>query len=168
MKKILPVFAAALILGLIAFTLLSPSRNPAPAFQLTDLHGKTINNSLLNDRVTLINFWFPTCPECASEMPKLIKMAHDYQGKNFQILGIAVPTNNPADNLDGVRTYAAQKQLPFSVMFDADKSAVQQYIKTELYPTSVLINKRGEVLKTFVGEPDFAQLYQEVDAELAK
>ena len=40
--------------------------------------------------------------------------------------------------------------------------------KKDLYPTSVLVNKRGEVLKTFVGEPNFNELYQTVDLELAK
>ena len=95
-------------------------------------------------------------------------MANDYQGRDFQILGIAVPTNQPADSLDGVKNYAASRKLPFAVMFDADKAVVGKFVKTELYPTSVLINKRGEVLKTFVSEPDFAALYRQVDEELAK
>ena len=53
-------------------------------------------------------------------------------------------------------------------MFDTNKSTTKSFVKTELYPTSVLINKRGEILKTFVGEPDFAALYQEVDSQLVK
>ncbi|ULJ62927.1 TlpA family protein disulfide reductase [Wielerella bovis] len=168
MNKIFAALCAAVIIGLGAFTLFSPATNPAPTFQLSDLKGQNISNANLTDKVTLINFWFPTCPGCVSEMPKLIKMAHDYQGKDFQIIGIAVPTTNPADSLDGVKNYVAKAQIPFQVMFDADKSTVSQFVKNELYPTSVLINKRGEVLKTFVGEPDFAALYQEVNAELAK
>lgn len=167
MKKLFPILTLAAIIGLAVFALM-PKNQSAPAFQIQDLQGKTVSNADLENRVTLINFWFPTCPGCVSEMPKLIKMAHDYQGKDFQILGIAVPTPNPADSLDGVKTYAAKAKIPFNVMFDADKTTVKKFVKTELYPTSVLINKRGEVLKTFVGEPDFQQLYAEVDAELAK
>lgn len=101
-------------------------------------------------------------------MPKLVKMSQDYQGKDFQILGIAEPTPNPADSLDGVKNYVAKQKMTFDVMFDADKSVAKSFLKTELYPTSVLINKRGEVLKVFVGEPDFAKLYEEVNNELAK
>ena len=67
-----------------------------------------------------------------------------------------------------MKNYAASRKLPFAVMFDADKAVVGKFVKTELYPTSVLINKRGEVLKTFVSEPDFAALYRQVDEELAK
>lgn len=163
MKKLFPVLTLIAIIALGVFALM-PSLPKAPEFQLTDLQGKTVSNADLHNRVTLVNFWFPTCPGCVSEMPKLIQMAQDYQGKNFQILAIAVP----ADSLETVRQYAAEQQLPFRVMFDADKKVTQRFVKTELFPTSVLINQRGEVLKTFVGEPDFEQLYQEVNAELAK
>ena len=95
-------------------------------------------------------------------------MARDYQGKEFQILGIAEPTSNPADSLDGVKNYVAKQGIPFEVMFDGDKAVAKKFLKTELYPTSVLLNKKGEVLKTFVGEPDFAALYRVVDDEMAK
>ena len=165
MKKLIAIATAVAMIGLAAFTLFGAPAHPAPSFQLTNLHNQTISNQNLHGKVTLINFWFPTCPGCVSEMPKLIKMAHDYQGKDFQILGIAEPTSNPADSLDGVKNYVAKQGIVFNVMFDADKAVAK---KSELYPTSVLINKQGEVLKTFVGEPDFAALYQTVDAEMAK
>lgn len=162
MKKILSVAAVLAFLGLAVFTLM-PNRQPAPAFVLADLNGQTIDNSRLQGKVTLVNFWFPSCPGCVSEMPKLIKMAHDYQGKDFQILGIAVPV----DPIESVRTYTQERRLPFTVMYDAQQEAVSAFA-TKVYPTSVLIDKNGQVLKTFVGEPDFGQLYQQVDRELDK
>lgn len=163
MKKLLPLFAIAAIIGLIAFTLM-PKTQSAPAFQLTDLNNQPISNADLNNQVSLINFWFPSCRGCVSEMPKLIKMAQDYQHKNFQIIGVAVPI----DPKSSVEKYATERQLPFRVAYDDNKIVTQKFVKTELFPTSVLINKRGEVLKTFVGEPDFTELYQQVDKELAK
>ena len=163
MKKI-GIFAAVLIVAGLIAVMLKPSYSAAPEFSLTDLNGKTVNQDALKNRVSLVNFWFPSCPGCVTEMPKLIQMAKDYQGKDFQILGIAVPVDAEA----AVREYAQQRQLPFTVMFDAQKTATQSFIKTELYPTSVLINKRGEILQTFVGEPNFADLYKTVDTELAK
>ena len=163
MKKLFPLLLAVIIMGLIAFTLM-PKAESAPTFQLTDLNNQSISNADLNNRVTLINFWFPSCPGCVSEMPKLIKMAQDYQNKNFQIIGVAVPI----DTKIRVEKYVAERQLPFRVAYDDNKIVTQKFVKTELFPTSVLINQRGEILKTFVGEPDFVQLYQQVDTELAK
>lgn len=163
LKKILPILVAIMVIALTIFTLM-PKKDSAPEFQTVDLAGKNISHIDLQNRVTLINFWFPSCPGCVSEMPKLIKMSQDYQGKDFQILGIAVPV----DPLSSVQQYVQERHIPFRIAFDTDKQVTQKFVKTELFPTSVLINKRGEILKTFVGEPDFKQLYQEVDAELAK
>lgn len=164
-KKITIVAFVALIVGLLMFILVPTQSHPvAPAFSSSNLNGKPINNQNLNGKVTLINFWFPSCPGCVSEMPKLIKMSHDYQGKDFQIIGVAVPI----DPLESVHQYVRSRQLPFEIVFDDNKIMTKQFVKTELFPTSVLINKRGEILKTFVGEPDFQALYAEVDAELKK
>ena len=62
---------------------------------------------------------------------------------------------------------AASRGLPCAVMYDADGS-VGKAFGTKVSPTSFFINKKGEILKTFVGEPDFAALYREIDKELEK
>lgn len=163
MKKFFTLIIFALIGGLIFFTLSSKHYPAAPNFQIIDLNGKLINNNHFQGKVTLLNFWFPSCPGCVSEMPKLIKTAHDYQNKNFQIISIAAPI----DPLENVRNYAQSRQLPFQVAFDANKVVNNLFVHTELYPTSVLLNKQGQIVKTFVGEPNFTELYQQIDEELA-
>ncbi|HGH6495504.1 TPA: peroxiredoxin family protein [Neisseria meningitidis] len=162
MKKILTAAAVALI-GILFAIVLIPDSKTAPAFSLPDLHGKTVSNADLQGKVTLINFWFPSCPGCVSEMPKVIKTANDYKNKNFQVLAVA----QPIDPIESVRQYVKDYGLPFTVMYDADK-AVGQAFGTQVYPTSVLIGKKGEILKTYVGEPDFGKLYQEIDTALAQ
>ena len=162
MKKILTLLVVATIGALLAFVLI-PSNKTAPDFALPDLQGKTITNADLKGKVTLINFWFPSCPGCVSEMPKIIKTAQDYQGKNFQVLGIA----QPIDPIESVHQYVKEYGLPFTVMYDADKTAAKAF-GTQVYPTSVLIDKNGNILKTYVGEPNFSQLYQEIDQALAQ
>lgn len=162
MKKLFTLAAVAVIGALLAFILI-PDKQAAPDFSLPDLQGQTVSNADLQGKVTFINFWFPSCPGCVSEMPKVIKMAKDYQGQNFQVLGIS----QPIDPLESVHQYVKQYGLPFTVMYDTD-GRVGKAFGTQVYPTSVLINKQGQILKTFVGEPDFTKLYQEIDAELAK
>lgn len=163
MKKLIPFILLASIIGLLVFTLM-PKAQTAPSFTLTDLNQQTISNHDFQQRLTLINFWFPSCPGCASEMPKLIQMAKHYQNTPFQIIGIAVPVDSP----EAVQAYVAQHQLPFRVAYDHNKTVTQQFIKTELFPTSILINQKGEIVKTFVGEPDFTALYQEIDQAIQK
>ena len=162
MKKMLTLLVVATIGALLTFVLI-PSNKVAPDFALPDLQGKTITNADLKDKVTLINFWFPSCPGCVSEMPKIIKTAQDYQSKNFQVLGIA----QPIDPIESVHQYVKEYGLPFTVMYDADKTAAKAF-GTQVYPTSVLIAKNGKILKTYVGEPNFPQLYHEIDQALAQ
>lgn len=163
MKKTAVFAAAALVCGLLAFILI-PSGPPAPAFSLPDLHGKTVSDAALRGKVTFINFWFPSCPGCVSEMPKIVKMSHDYRNRDgFQILAVA----EPYDPLESVKTYAAERGMDFTVVYDADKAAARAF-GTAVYPTSFLVDKEGRVLKTFVGEPDFAELYRLIDGEMAE
>lgn len=162
-KKIFIIAFIVLIMGLLAFIIVPIQSYPStPIFSAPNLQGKVINNQNLNNKVTLLNFWFPSCPGCVSEMPKLIKMSQDYQGKDFQIIGIAVPI----DSIESVHHYAHSRQLPFEIIFDDNKIITKQFVKTELFPTSVLINKQGKILKTFVGEPNFEELYAEIDKQL--
>lgn len=162
MKKIL-VTAAALLVGALLAFVLWPEKQPVTAFSLPDLNGRTVSNADLQGKVTLINFWYPSCPGCVSEMPKLVQTAKDYQGKDFQIIAISLPY----DPLDSVRNYVAERGLPFIVMYDADGKTGKAF-GVKVAPTSFFVNKKGELLKTFVGEPDFGSLYQEIDKELAK
>jgi glutathione peroxidase-family protein len=38
----------------------------------------------------------------------------------------------------------------------------------QLTPTSFLVNKKGEIVKRYVGEPDFAELHQLIEKLLAE
>ncbi|WP_225747480.1 peroxiredoxin [Eikenella sp. Marseille-P7795] len=165
MKKWLGTFLFAVVLAAAGYILLSPQHQPAPAFALPNLQGQTVNQSALQGKVTLINFWFPSCPGCVTEMPKLIQMAHDYQGKNFQIIAVSIPV--PSDPLPVVKAYAEQHRLPFTVLYD-EQGHTQQAYQVIAAPTSFLVNSKGQVVKTFVGEPDFAEVYRLTDSLLAE
>ncbi|SUA48777.1 putative thioredoxin [Neisseria zoodegmatis] len=162
MKKFFTFAAVLTVAALLAFVLW-PKNQPVTAFSLPDLKGKTVSNADLQGKVTLINFWYPSCPGCVSEMPKLMKTAQDYQGKDFQIIAISLPY----DPIESVVNYVEDRKLPFTVMYDADGKTGKAF-GVKVAPTSFFVNKKGELLKTFVGEPDFAQLYQEIDRELAQ
>ena len=70
MKKLITIAAVAIIGALLAIVLI-PDNKPAPAFSLSDLQGKPVSNADLQGKVSFINFWFPSCPGCVSEMPTI-------------------------------------------------------------------------------------------------
>ena len=67
-----------------------------------------------------------------------------------------------------VINYAETRKLPFGVSIDNTGGIAKSFGNVQLTPTSVLINKRGEIVKRFVGEPDFAALHQLVEKLLAE
>lgn len=166
MKKWLSLLLPA-ALAAAAFILFAPKGKPAPDFSLQDLNGQTVSRAQLKGRVSLINFWFPSCPGCVSEMPKLIRMSHDYRSRSpdFQIIGISMQVKS--DPLPVVQEYVRTHQVPFTVLYDAEGRAAAAY-NIVAAPTSFLVDKQGRIVKTFVGEPDFADLYRQVDQLLAE
>ena len=163
MKKT-AMWLVLLVLAALLALVLWPRAEAAPDFALKDLHGNSLTQQNLHGKVTFINFWYPSCPGCVSEMPKLIKMAHDYQSKpDFQLIGIALPY----DPESSVRNYVESRQIPFTVAIDTDGKVGKSY-QVQLAPMSFLVDQNGKVHKTYLGEPDFGELYRQVDGLLAK
>lgn len=163
-RKALIILPLLLVAGIV-FILLAPQRQVAPAFRLNNLEGQVLTEAHLQGKVSLINFWFPSCPGCVSEMPKLIQMQHDHSDGRFQIIAISLAKPDP---LSAVQNYAVQHKLPFVVAYDADGLAQQAY-NVQAAPTSFLVDKNGRIVKTYLGEPEsFPALYQEVAKLLAE
>ena len=67
-----------------------------------------------------------------------------------------------------VARFAESRQLPFGVAIDNTGEIARRFGAVELTPTSFLIDKRGNIVKRFVGAPDFAALHQLIDMLLAE
>jgi protein-disulfide isomerase len=54
------------------------------------------------------------------------------------------------------------------VALDIDGGIARSFGDIQLTPTSVLLDKRGRIVKRYVGQPDFAELHALVDKLLAE
>lgn len=66
-----------------------------------------------------------------------------------------------------VVNYSETRKLPFKVAIDNTGSLAQAWGDVERTPTAYLVNKRGEIVKSYVGEPDFFALHQLIEKLLA-
>ena len=87
-----------------------------------------------------------------------------YKSRGFDTLAVAMSYNPPAY----VISFAETRKLPFGVAIDNTGAIAQSFGKVQLTPTSVLIDKRGRIVKRYVGEPDFAALHVLVEKLLAE
>lgn len=130
------------------------ARSPAPDSTFVLLDGSTIQTSSLKGRVTLVNFWATSCVSCVAEMPDLIKTYQKYRGKGYETVAVAMSYDPPAF----VVNFAQTRQLPFKVAIDNTGAVARAWGDVQLTPTSFVVNRKGEIVKQFVGPPDFSEL----------
>lgn len=161
-KKLLPLALLAILLSALGYSLMQ--KNQAPDLTLATLDGKHMQLSALRGRMVLINFWATTCPGCVAEMPDMIETYRRHHPQGFELIAIAM-AYDPADQ---VSAYARKNALPFPVVLDADGLLARKFGDIRLTPTAILIDKQGNIVRTIVGELDFAELNRQLEQELGR
>jgi peroxiredoxin len=67
-----------------------------------------------------------------------------------------------------VANFAQSRALPFGVVIDNTGAIAQGFGDVRLTPTTFLIDKRGGIVKRYVGTPDFKELHALVERLLAE
>jgi len=154
---------ALLAISAAAVYLSGPSdRAPFSTFVLLDGSKKTTED--LRGKVTLVNFWATSCTTCVAEMPEMVATHQKYQGRGYQTLAVAMSYDPPAYVVNFTQT----RQLPFQVAIDNTGEVAKAWGDVRLTPTTYLVNKRGQVVKRYVGTPDFDELHLLIEKLLAE
>jgi peroxiredoxin len=136
----------------------------APTVAYTLLNGQTSSTDRLRGKVVLVNFWATSCTTCVKEMPHIAETHEKFKHRGYETLAVAMSYDPPAY----VMNFAETRKLPFGVAIDNTGAIAKSFGDVKLTPTSVLINKKGQIVKRFVGEPDFAKLHELVEKLLAE
>jgi peroxiredoxin len=136
----------------------------APSSTFVLLDGSRQTTESLNGKVTLVNFWATSCVTCVAEMPKVVATYNKYKSQGYDTLAVAMSYDPPSY----VVNYAESRKLPFKVAIDNTGSVAKAWGDVQLTPTSYLVNKRGEIVKRYIGEPDFHALQQLIEKLLAE
>lgn len=164
MKPSLYLAAVALVLAVSGGIYLNSGASPAPTSSFVMLDGSSKQTAQLKGKVTLVNFWATSCVTCVAEMPQLVATYDKYKARGYDTIAVAMSYDTPAY----VVNFAKTRQLPFSVAIDNTGAVAQAWGEVKLTPTSYLVNKRGEIVKRYVGEPDWTELHRLVDRLLAE
>ncbi len=140
------------------------SQSAAPESRFVLLDGSTLTTADLKGKVTLVNFWATTCVSCVKEMPSLVNTYNKYQAQGFETIAVAMSYDPP----DWVLNFATSRQLPFKVALDNTGELARDWGDVKLTPTTYLVDRQGQIVKRYVGEPDFAALHQLLEKLLAQ
>ena len=156
--------ALAALVGVGAWVALGTGRSAAPASTFVLLDGSSHTTDALRGKVTLVNFWATSCTSCVAEMPDLVATHQKYQARGYETLAVAMAYDPPSYVVNFVET----RKLPFKVAIDNTGAVAKAWGDVKLTPTTYIVDKRGDIVKSFMGPPDFAQLHQLIEKLLAE
>jgi peroxiredoxin len=142
---------SALFAGLFGYALKAKPKAPEVTFTL--LSGQSVTSHALRDKVYGVHFWSTSCSTCIQEMPALIKLYEHFHPQGLEWIAVAMQ----GDPKQYVSHYSQTHRLPFMVALDHGDLAAH-FGNVALTPTTFIIDKKGRILKTYVGIPDFNAL----------
>jgi peroxiredoxin len=161
------IIAAVAVAAVVSGVYLALARNgPArmPEVSLTTIRGERLTAAELRGKVVLVNFWATSCVTCVKEMPKLVETYRKHRARGFETIAVAMSYDPP----NYVLHYAEKNALPFKVALDPMGAAARAFGGVSLTPTTFVVDKRGTIVKRYLGEPDFAELDRIIEGKLAE
>ncbi len=116
-----------------------------PNFKTKTIDGKTIDNHMLEGKVSIINFWFTTCPPCVAEIPGFNEIVAKYGTEKLNF--ISVGKNKKIE----IEKFLKKHPWAFSHIANED-GIIEKIFKIEFgYPTTYIVNKDGVIINSFSG-----------------
>ncbi len=125
----------------------------APDFELESMDGSVIKLIETRDKNVILNFWYTGCVFCVTEMPDLQKLQDTYQD---DLLLLAI---NVGESKEKVEEFLDENNLSFTVLLDEDMNVAYDY-GIRSFPTTIAVNKKGEVIGGYIGMLTYEQMEQ--------
>nr|WP_312988812.1 TlpA disulfide reductase family protein [Comamonas koreensis] len=161
---VLTTLAIAAAIGIGAFVYQGTGQAAAPESRFVLLNGSTQTTADMKGKVTLVNFWATSCTTCVAEMPEIIKTYDKYKDRGYDTMAVAMHYDPPSY----VVNFAESRKLPFKVAIDNTGQIAKDWGDIQLTPTTFVVNKQGQVVKRYVGAPNFDELHKLIDKLLAE
>ena len=128
--------------------------HPEFTFRAKDRDMNRYDESILEGKLTMINFWEPWCGPCVGEMGDIERLYENYKDRDFQVIGI-YSERNMEDEVDEVLDANNIQYLILKYTEDFD------IFMSGYVPTTVFVDADGHVLtlpdgsRSAVGAQDY-------------
>ena len=139
------------------------AQDVAPESTFVLLDGSRQTTADMKGKVTLVNFWATSCTTCVAEMPQIVSTYDKYKAKGYDTLAVAMQYDPPSY----VVNFAETRKLPFKVAIDNTGKVAEAWGDVKLTPTTYIVDKQGQIVKKYVGAPNFDELHKLIEKLLA-
>jgi thiol-disulfide isomerase/thioredoxin len=121
-----------------------------------------LDSKQLENKVVLLTFFATWCPPCIEEIPSLIELQKSYQDKEFTVVAFSVDEGGASQ----VANFIKKHNINYPVLM-ADEAVTNGVGGVMGIPVSFLVNRKGEIVKKFLGYVEHDILEQEIKSLLA-
>ncbi|TPX00765.1 TlpA family protein disulfide reductase [Schumannella luteola] len=141
-------------------------REDAIAFSGTLDTGDAFDSASLAGTVTVVNFWYASCPPCREEAPDLEKLRAQFEGEDVTMLGV-----NVSDTADVALGFEKKFGIGYPSIVDGADNAVQlafasSTLAPNSVPTTLILDTQGRVAARISGLLESPSVVADIVAEL--
>jgi thiol-disulfide isomerase/thioredoxin len=138
-------------------------RTALSELRLPDLDGRTVVlSSYLGRGPVVLDFWATWCKPCLAAIPELNTLYDDFEARGLQVVGI---NEDGQRNAAKVKPFVRTRGIRFPVLLDLNRAA-QSRLNAPALPTTLLLDRDGNVVHTSYGPFDPAELRAKIEALL--
>lgn len=134
----------------------------APFKKLSLTDDTMLDSSQLSGKVLLVCFFATWCPPCVHEIPSLVALQNSFKSKGFSVVAFSMEKKNQT----GLKNLVAKYRINYPVVL-ADSAVLKNFEGVTGIPVSYLVNRRGEIVKRFLGLVSHDRMEAEVKHLLA-
>ena len=122
--------------------------NRSPEFSWKDASGNSVKFEAARKKVTVVNFWATWCGPCKHELPDLIALSKEYADRDVEFIGVSTDRGDNA--ISNVRNFVQQAGIPYQIVMSTDQLE-EAFGNIRAIPQTFIIDKQGNILKSFLG-----------------
>ncbi len=118
-------------------------------------------------QVTLVEFWTYGCWNCRNVEPYVKQWYRDYASRGLAVIAVHTPEFKHEYDVDKVGAYLKQHAITYPVVIDNDFGNWNRFAN-RYWPALYLIDKRGVLRYTRIGEGGYRETERQIETLLAE